>query len=217
MPDLFTPPLEPQSTKPPIPPVVPVPTVTPAKEQHVRVFSAFSQAPANISFQHQKDGETIMLFLRRHFITNTTWITFGVFLLLLPFLLLWLVSAINIDLSFLPARYVLLLVLFYYLIVISFLFTNFFSWFYNIFFVTNIRLIDIDYENLLYLDVSETTLDRVEDVNYKQVGFTASFFNYGDLTVETSGEHQFFEAAKIPKPSLATRIIEDLLVKNKTG
>jgi len=180
-------------------------------------FSSFSQNPQGVKFQTQKPHESIILFLRAHFITNISWIIFSLFLLVLPIIVSILFSKFALD--FLSSaslnRFITVFTLFYYLMVSSYVFISFLHWFYNVFMVTSERIVDIDYSDIVVHNIATTNLSHVQDVNYTQSGFIPTFFNYGDLFVQTAGTERNFEALSIPKPREATHIIGDLIGKTK--
>lgn len=181
-------------------------------QPHMNVLSSFCQNPQGVSFETQKGTESIILFLRSHFLTNLSWIIISIILVILP-----LIAALflpNMHLGFLSSevvsRFVTVFALFYYLIVFSYIFLSFLSWFYNVFIVTTERILDIDYSDIVVHNMAETKLNHIEDVRYTQSGFIPSFINYGNLFVQTAGTEENFEAFSIPKPREATDIITDL-------
>ena len=91
------------------------------------------------------------------------------------------------------------------------------NWFYNITLVTEKGVIDIDYSNLVYHDVAITNLNLVEDVNYTKIGFFRSFFDYGDLFVQTAGGKENLEAIGIPNPAKAVHIIANKIGEGETS
>lgn len=183
------------------------------------LFSAYKEHPGNLTFQTQEDDEEILLFLRRHLVTNLPWILTSLILMLIPLLFLiinMLLPFINLFPGFfLSTNYWVLITLSYYLVVFAFIFAKFIDWFYNISIVTNKRLVDIDYSNLISHDLAITKVELVEDVRYTQMGFVQSLFNYGDVFVQTAGKHENFDFLKVPKPALVTTIIEGLIGRRK--
>lgn len=226
MPDIFVSPTE-TATPEPIVATVQTQTAQPAATPVVQAslttsagpFATFSENPGNISFQTQEHDEHILLFLRRHIITNLPWILTSLILMLFPLLFL----IINMLLPFanlfpgfsLSTNYWVLITLSYYLAVLAFIFAKFIDWFYNISIVTDKRIVDIDYSNLISHDIAMTKVDLVEDVRYTQMGFVQSLFNYGDVFVQTAGKHENFDFLKTPKPVRTTTIIESLIGKDK--
>lgn len=180
----------------------------------VGFLSSFIEHPGGISFQDQENGEVVLLFLRRHFITNLSWIIPSLLLLLAPALVALFFALFGQELfepfSF-PPQYIFIFLLFYYLVIFGFIFVSFISWFYNVGLVTKRRIVDIDYSDVVYRNVAMTRLMLIEDVNYTQTGFIRSLFNYGDVRVQTAGNNPNFEFMAVPQPAKATHIIEDLL------
>ena len=179
------------------------------------MLSSFCENPANISFQHQHPNEDIVLFLRSHFITNLPWIITGIFLVLLPLAIPFIMPFLNLDFFSASKNLTIIALLFYYLVVFSFTLINFMTWFYNIFIVTKERVIDIDYSNVVIHNVAETKMSHIQDVNYTQTGFIHSLFNYGDVFVQTAGNEVNFEALSVPNPREAVKIIASLIGKQK--
>lgn len=184
-------------------------------ESHMNILSSFCKDPQGISFQTQKHNEVIVLFLRAHFITNLYWIFISLVLIAIPAIISILSSIFNVRFFSDPlvSHFTTVYVLFYYLIVFSFIFINFLHWFYNVFIVTSERVVDIDYSDIVVHNIAVTKLTHVQDVNYTQSGFIPTFFNYGNLFVQTAGTEINFEAPNVPKPREATHIIGDLIGK----
>lgn len=174
-------------------------------------LAAFLAKPKNIRFETQEKEEEIMLFLRRHPITNLGWILSALFLLVLPLF----VSPFLLTLGFLPPGtppgYFVVLPLIWYLGVFGFAFANFLTWYYNVNIVTNERLIDIDWLGLLYRRHSSTQLERIQDVTYKQGGILDSFFDFGSVFIQTAGTEPNFEFEHIPKPNEVASQINKIL------
>ena len=184
-------------------------------EPHMSVFSSFCHHPKGISFQAQKENETIILFLRSHFITNLPWMIAAVVLICLPIIIVSFSPLIKIDFLSTPVanHFTFVFILFYYLLVFSFVFVSFLHWFYNVFIVTSERVVDIDYSDVVVHNIALTSLSHIEDVNYTQSGFIPTFFHYGNLFVQTAGNERNFEAFSVPKLREATHIIGDLTEK----
>jgi len=183
---------------------------------HSHTFSTFSHYPKDVSFQTQKENESIILFLRSHLITNLSWIFIASILIMLPLIILILLSSFELDFLSTPAagRFTVVFTLLYYLLIFSYVFLSFLRWFYNVFIVTSQRVVDIDYSDIVIHNIALTNLTHVQDVNYTQSGFIPTFFNYGDLFIQTAGDERNFEALSVPKPREATHIIGDLTGKS---
>lgn len=183
------------------------------KSVKMHFYTTFAHMPSGITFQDQEPGELILLLLRRHFVTNVPWITFVILLSILPFTLFPFILAFF---PFpLPSPNVLLLLLaFYYLLIFGIALLNFTLWYFQVGLVTSIRIIDVDINGILYRQVSEARDDDIQDVSYEQIGFVRSLFNYGDVLIQTSGSIQNVEFDRVPRPSVVSRTIADLIGKN---
>lgn len=69
---------------------------------------------------------------------------------------------------------------------------------------------DVDFSDVVYKEITEARLDRVEDITSKGGGFFETFFNYGDLFIQTAGTELNIEFDNIPNPADVVRIIDDL-------
>lgn len=206
MPDIFVNP----SVKTPIPTPPQVENLPPplAKERRHSRFSAFWQYPEKVNFETKEKGEKVILLLRQHPIVNLGWILMAILMLLAP-------TAIRMlgVLSSLPSGFQLIIFLAWYLITSAFIMESFLDWFFNVYIVTNLRIVDIDFVNLIYKEVSDANIDKIQDVTYNMGGVGRAVFNYGDVIIQTAAEIQEFDFAAVPNPAKVTKIIEDLMVK----
>ncbi len=178
-------------------------------------FSAHHFMPDGIRFETQEVGETIILLLRKHWITNFIWITIGIFLLLLPIVILPAIVISGIIPSNLPGSFFSLLILIWYLFTFSYLLVNFLLWYFTVSIVTNERIVDIDFINILNKRFSATRISKVEDVTMRRGGFIRVLFDFGDVFIQTAGKEVEFEFLAVPDPEKAVRIINELMGKQK--
>lgn len=185
----------------------------PPLERRVHIFSSFCKNPQGISFRNQEKDEKILLFLRRSMITNIRWIITSFFLLILPLFVLPFVN-LSQPILFLPTRYIMLTISLYYLLIFSYIYVNYITWYFNISLVTNIRVLDIDFSGLIYKNIAATKISLVQDVSFTQIGVLRTFFDFGDVFVQTAGTLENFDFNAVPQPENAVHIIEDLIGKN---
>lgn len=178
------------------------------------LLTSFGVRPYGISFGEQAEDEEIFLFLRRHIVTNVPWIITGFFLLLLPMFLFLLFDSSPFPFT-VPTNFLIVFLLFYYLAVITFLFISYITWFFNIALVTDRRVVDLNYSDVIYHNMAVTKLNLIEDINYVQAGFMRSFFDYGDVFIQTAGEKLNFHFMAVPRPARATEIIQNLMGGDK--
>lgn len=172
------------------------------KESH-EVFHAFELNP-QIKFETQAVTEPVILLLRAHPVTQIPWIINA---LVLVFLLI----ILNIFFPlFLNASQILFANIFVAFGIVSYIWFNFLSWFFNVGIITAERIVDIDFHGVLYKEVTQTRLSKVEDITSKAGGYLKSLFNYGDVFVQTAGTDINIEFERVPRPSRVVEIINDL-------
>ncbi len=178
-------------------------------------FSAFQVQPSDVRFETQAEEEEIILFLRQHIFTTFGWITVSIVLLLLPSFVIPLIMNSNFIPADLPGGYFIVLPLLWYVGTFGYILMNFLYWYFNIYIVTNQRIVDVDWVNLLYKQFSSTGLEKIQDVNFRQAGIFDLFFDYGDVHIQTAGKEQNFEFASVPRPDDVVSQINDLLKKRE--
>ena len=119
----------------------------------------------------------------------------------------------HISDAIMPQNYMLVITLFYYLLVTTFLFINFITWYFNLNIVTEKRLLDIEFQSVVYKNVAATKLTLVQDVSYSQIGVIRTIFNYGNVLVQTAGTIDNFIFEAVPRPEDAVHVIENLIGK----
>lgn len=187
-------------------------------ERHMNAFSTYCVRPEGVSFADQEKDEKILLFLRRHIITNVDWLLLALVFSLIPIAISLLnlldISDINIF-SFLnfPPQYTIFFLIFYYSLVFTFILVNFISWFYNVGLVTDKRVVDIDLAELIFKNVATTQHTLIQDVSYSQNGAIRSLFHFGDVIVQTAGQEGKFELEAVPHPDKVVHLIEDFIGK----
>lgn len=173
-------------------------------------LAEFSINPEGVNFENQHEEEKIHLFLRRHFITNLPWILFTIILSLLPIIIF---PFINVVLPFVPDLKLLpIFTFFYYLAVIGIVaLTGFINWYFNVYIVTNERIVDVDFINIIYREVSSTRLNLIQDVTVKAGGVVRAVFDYGDVFIQTAGTEVNFDFLAVPHPQKVAHEIEVLM------
>ena len=173
-------------------------------------LAAFSFYPDGIDFETREKEEKVILLLRKHLITNVGWISLSIILILAPMALRSLPF-----LDFLPPNFAFIAILGWYLITIAYILESFLTWFFNVYIVTDERIVDIDFYNLIYKEVSDTKIDRIQDVTYKMGGVIRTLFNYGDVYIQTAAEVPAFEFMAVPKPDRVAKILQDLILEEE--
>lgn len=162
-------------------------------------------------FETQEENEKVILVIRRHWMALYKPIFIAFCSIIFGFI------AISYLPKFAPSLFEGTSYNFYVLILsVWFLAANlyfFVSWlvFYlNVGIVTDQNFVDIDQENLLHRKVSTLSLKDIQDVSASHKGFFQTYFDFGDVLVQTAGELPNFELINIPDPAGYAKKILDL-------
>lgn len=181
-----------------------------AEEPSDNPFKSFVPKPEKISFDSQHYEEHILLMLRRHPLTQLGWMIIAALMALAPFLFIG-VGLLN----FLPPNYQLAALIGWYLLLTGFVLESFLVWFYHVFIITDERIIDVDFHNLLYRDISAAKIDRIEDVTTVTGGFLASMFNYGTVKIQTAGSAPEFQFEDVPQPAKVAAFLNEMILEEE--
>ena len=173
-------------------------------------LAAFCYLPNSIYFLNQDPEEKVVLFLRRHPITTVGAILTAIALFVAPSIL----GSFPLFSSFLPS-YRLIFLLLWYLIAIAYTYEKFLDWFFSVFIVTDERVIDVDFINLIYREISTANIDKIQDVTVQAGGAVMALFNYGNVFVQTAAEVPNIEFEKVPKPDKVSRVLRNLILQEE--
>jgi hypothetical protein len=176
------------------------------------VFSSFIQKPKKTHYDGEDKGEKIQYVLRRSFITNYSWITIAGFMLVAPFVIDIFLATLKFEgEKLVGVGFILVFTLFWYLATFGLLLMNFLLWFFNVYIITDKKILDMDFHGLLYKNISEATLDNIEDVTSNVKGTFGVIFNIGDVFIQTAAEQREFEFHGIHNPAKVRDMIADLV------
>lgn len=170
------------------------------------LLTSFSTFPAKVCFESQEDQEAVILFLRQHPIVMIPWMAISLFMLALPS-----VFSFFPPYASLPGNYQLVVTLGWYLFVFGYALSKFMGWFFNIYIVTDERVVDVDFVNILFRKISTAKIDEIQDVNITSSGALETFFGYGSIFIQTAAEVSEFEFLAIPKPDQVGKILNQLI------
>lgn len=169
-------------------------------------------------FETQGENEKLLLLLRAHFVTNLPWIFITVLLASVPFLVAFsrILEPIIKRLA-IPQKSLDGFVLIWYLFVFAYSFQHFINWYFNVYVLTNRRIVDFDFFQILYKRVSSASLNNIEDVTVTTGGVSQVLFVYGNVFIQTAGEVAEFEFLKVPNPIKVKAAIEQAIEEDKNG
>jgi uncharacterized membrane protein YdbT with pleckstrin-like domain len=173
-------------------------------------LAMFALQPVGVSFDEQDEGEDIILLLRAHIVTLVPDLLEVVVLFVLPFVAVPIGSAIGFDLrATFSGGQIVLLLLSWYLFLFGFVFYKFIYWYFNVYLLTNERVVDFDFKGIVDQKTSYAYLRQVQDVSPSVVGFFGTFFHFGNVFIETAGEKPEFDFMSVARPDdVAREILE---------
>lgn len=173
-------------------------------------LSSFCYYPHGVSFVNQEPEEEVILLVRRHPFTNTGWILVTVLMAIGP-----LFFEFFPILSFMPGRFQLVALLIWYLVALATFVQGFLSWFFSVNIITNKRVIDVDFVNLIYRRITDAEIGKIEDVTVQMGSVVRTLFDYGDVIIQTAAEIPEVEFEGVPHPDQVDKILSELRMKIK--
>lgn len=159
------------------------------------------------------EKKEIVVFVRRHWASFLGQFLLSFLVLIMP-IAVWLITLIlGFNATIFRGLVVNVLVLFfsaYYLMAITFAFVSWLSFYYNIYIITKLDIIDIEQVGFFGRKISQLSLLRVQDVSSSIKGLAPTFFAYGDVLVETASEQkEAFLLRAVPNPQeISAKIME---------
>lgn len=178
--------------------------------QSFNPLDAFAAVPFNTAFDSQHTDEEVVLLLRQHPVTQIKWVLIALGLTILPF-----IFPFFTIFDFLPGVYQFAAMVFWYLLVIGFSLEAFLSWFFNVYIITDERVVDVDFLSLIYKNVSSAKLDNIEDITATSGGALRAVFDFGTVTIQTAGAEVEFQFENVPFPSRVTSLLNELLIEEE--
>jgi hypothetical protein len=170
--------------------------------------------PQNTEYEGKDNDEKILYVYRRAFITNISWIFMILVFMAMPIMLNIVIEGIDKSLfKLIPTNLIIVLNLFWYLFVAGFVFMSFTNWFFNIYMITNKKIVDMDFQGLTYKNISEAPLTNIEDVTSNINGTFGTIFNIGSVLIQTAAERTEFEFNDVYNPSQVRDIISDMVTE----
>lgn len=174
-------------------------------------IGSYVSQPQGMHFETQHEQEKILLVLRQHPIVFVPKLATLAALLLMPLF----VFPMFPFFALLPPQMSFFSFVGWYVFVAIFAIESFLEWYYNIYVITDERIIDIDFYSLIYKSVSEAKISKIEDVTATTAGVIGATFNYGTITVQTAAEKREFEFAKVPRPATVTKLLNELILEEE--
>jgi membrane protein YdbS with pleckstrin-like domain len=180
-----------------------------AQPHHPLAFTGFYLNPQNVGFQNQEQGEKVILLLRQHLVTQIFPLFFILIMIILPFLTIWVINSVVTLSNFinLTASEMFFALAVWYLIIFGLTFERFLLWYFNVYLVTSERIIDVDFFGIAFKRISECRLAQIQDVTSASSGPVETFFDYGNVYIQTAAENPEFEFHSVP---LADEVVRQI-------
>jgi signal transduction histidine kinase len=153
---------------------------------------------SHINFEDKRENERIIVFTRRHWFVLLTTVAGGFLMSLLPFVLVILGAEILVQYN-LSAIFTLFWSL-YIMSVWYFIFYQLTMYVLDTWIVTNQRVIDIMQIRFFSRKVSELNLESIQDISVNTTGIIQSYFNFGNVEIQTAAAAQRFLFEEVPHP-----------------
>jgi len=151
-----------------------------------------------------KEGENILAVLHKHWFVLVKPLLRLFLIFFLPLLLtLWLFGLEFIISSVFTS----LLFLVWLVVGGTAVIYEWFVWYYDIYIITNKRIVDITQKSLFSREISEASLGKIQDITFEISGFFATLFNYGDVKVQTAGATEVIKLEAVEDPA---KVVEKL-------
>lgn len=89
------------------------------------------------------------------------------------------------------------------------------DYYFDIWIITNERIINIEQKGMFTRKVSEMTYAKMQDISTEVVGFIPTVINYGDIKVQTAGENENFIFRTVSDPYHIKNVIAEMQKKSK--
>lgn len=177
------------------------------------MLSSYVVRPTSCRFEGQDPDENILLLLRAHPITNLSWIVTSIFIFAIPFVVPKIAPLAGFSLTGIPQNLLIIFLIINYLLVLVIVFEGFLSWYFNATVITDEKVVDMDFEYLLYKGVDLAPLSKIEETDSVTAGLLGTIFNFGNVKVQTAGATVAIEMKNIPRPATVADMILDLIGK----
>ena len=159
-------------------------------------------------FPGKEKDEKVILVLRRHWIILARHLLVVIFNFLIPIIAFSLLFYFlpNIE-EFVFYPIIILFVSLYYLFSWLIFLIKWVEYYYDVWIVTDRRLIDVEQKSLFNRVVSELRLNKIQDVTVEVKGIIPSIFRFGNIYVQTAAAIQRFSFEQISHPQKIKNII----------
>lgn len=171
-------------------------------------------------------GEEIKLIVRKHWFVFVGKAFVAVLLLFMPLifwgLLSWVgdyatVDGTNVFADIIGGIPILFLIILWTFFIWMWSFILWTDYYLDTWVITNRRIIGIDQKGFFSREVSTFRMERVQDVTIEVSGLIPTFFNFGNITVQTAGDSKSFVMPGAPAPANVKAVISAILESQRNS
>jgi len=160
-----------------------------------------------------KDDEKVELVLRRHWFVFLAPMAKPVLFIFVPLaIILWLFG-ISFFMSLLESFLWAIIIAGWFFFWLLFALYEWFVWYFDIFILTDKRIIDVEQKSLFSKNVSEITYDKIQDTSYQVSGIAQTFLKFGTINVQTAGSDVAITINDVAAPAMIQEKISELSKK----
>ena len=126
-----------------------------------------------VTFEIQRSTEQVVLIVRKHPLTQIPWMFNALLLALVTILLNFFIV------NFFSFNQILVFNLFAVVFIFAYAWLNFLFWYFTVGIVTNERVLDLDFYNIIYKEFTATTIQQISELTTKIGGFFGSLLDFG--------------------------------------
>ena len=190
--------------------------VTIASAEGEKRKSSFSVFPRNVEYYGMEENEEPVLIVRRSLGAMIKPVASAVLLVFLVGIAVFaIISSFSVGSGAFNAGLAGVLIMMMF--VINLALEIFVKWFYSVNIVTDERVVDVDFINMLYHTFHEAQLEHIEDVSHSVSGLLGSIFDFGTVRIQTAGAIPEIAFEQVPRPQDVQDVIHDLLELKQEG
>ena len=168
---------------------------------------------------NQKHDEHVVMFLRRQWFAWATIIVAFILMTAVPTVaavVFWDRVSVWLQQPF-AGPLIMIVASIYLLSLWLFSFLEFTDYYLDTWIITNDRIINVEQFGLFNRKASELHMGAVQDVTSKVAGIIGTFFDYGNVLVQTAAEHTQFVFKDVEHPEKVKETIIRLVEEYKTA
>lgn len=171
---------------------------------------ANSKEAKKITFPGQFENEQVVLIKRRHLFVIFGLICLIVALLLVPFFIYFIFPLIlNLQVTEIFQKLFLFVTSLYLLAVCIISFFIIIDYYLDLYIITDQRIISIEQKGLFRRVINELRYDQIQDITSSVSGIIATFFQFGNIKIQTAAEEERMILKQITRPIETRRLISD--------